>query len=265
MTGARVFFYALANYNTIGSAPTLRRRQRGRVGRSVRRSGGGLPAGGIRHARIVDLQQKGKLRRHRGRGGPREEPDLRPVPSSGDASGRRVRRRPARLPRRLRPCRRPRPGGRTGADAVLILGFDAAVDFPPVVGSDNTSAQLLQVEQGVYENGAWKQTARAGPPGIVRSAQCEPCPAQGAIYRVRLMRIKTADCNRRGLSIRPTGFIDRLAGMVDHFAIGDAGRRSLLARHGSNAPTGQASNRLTEIGLVALHADSVVVVIDAVQ
>jgi hypothetical protein len=78
--------------------------------------------------------------------------------------------------------------GELGPDEFLILGFDSSVDFQPVVGSDYTSAQLLQSEQGVYENGAWKPTAR----GRTYQGSYDPpsvsLPAQGAIYRVKLMR-----------------------------------------------------------------------------
>jgi hypothetical protein len=78
--------------------------------------------------------------------------------------------------------------GELGPDEFLILGFDSAVDFQPVMGSDYTAAQFLQVEQGVYENGVWKQTAR----GRTYQGSYDPpsvsLPAQGAIYRVKLMR-----------------------------------------------------------------------------
>jgi hypothetical protein len=75
-----------------------------------------------------------------------------------------------------------------GPDEFLVLGFDAAVDFRPTMGTGFTAAQFLQVEQGIYENGAWKTTDRGRtyqgsftPPSIT-------LPAQGAIYRVKLMR-----------------------------------------------------------------------------
>jgi hypothetical protein len=78
--------------------------------------------------------------------------------------------------------------GELGPDEFLILGFDSAVDFRPRVGSKYTAAQLLQADQVVYENGAWKTTARGrtyqgsyDPPSVT-------LPAQGAIYRVKLMR-----------------------------------------------------------------------------
>jgi hypothetical protein len=78
--------------------------------------------------------------------------------------------------------------GELGPDEFLVMGFDSAVDFRPAVGSEYTSAQFLEAEQGVFENGAWKKTARA----ITYQGSYDPprvsLPAQGAIYRVKLMR-----------------------------------------------------------------------------
>jgi hypothetical protein len=48
--------------------------------------------------------------------------------------------------------------GELGPDEFLIMGFNAAVDIRPTAGSGFTAAQCLQVEEGVYENGAWKRT-----------------------------------------------------------------------------------------------------------
>ena len=57
--------------------------------------------------------------------------------------------------------------GELGPDEFLIMGFNAAVDIRPTVGSGFTAAQFLQVEEGVYENGVWKTTNRRPDlPGI---------------------------------------------------------------------------------------------------
>ena len=78
--------------------------------------------------------------------------------------------------------------GELGPDEFLIMGFSAAVDIRPTVGSGFTAAQFLQVEEGVYENGVWKTTNLGrtyqgcySPPGV-------SLPAQGSIFRVKLMR-----------------------------------------------------------------------------
>jgi hypothetical protein len=75
--------------------------------------------------------------------------------------------------------------GQLGPDEFLIAGFDAALDFKPPMGSEQTAAQCLLVEEGAYENGAWKRTGlRNGDqttPGLVFSPQ-------GALIRVKLMR-----------------------------------------------------------------------------
>ena len=188
MTGARVFFYALANYNTIGfgaygfdggSGPELGD-QFVDLGADYRLVESAMSA-------IIDLQQKGKLR------AAIEEEVVRGKNLIFDRYHLLVRFRPQSAvvpPGAAAPTV---PSGRVlvgelGPDEFLILGFDAAVDFQPVVGSDYTAAQFLQVEQGVYENGAWKQTAR----GRTYQGSYDPpsvsLPAQGAIYRVRLMR-----------------------------------------------------------------------------
>ena len=80
------------------------------------------------------------------------------------------------------------PVGELGTDEFLIIGFYAAVDIRPTVGSGFTAAQFLQVEEGVYENGVWKTTnvgrtyqGSYSPPSV-------SLPAQGAIFGVKLMR-----------------------------------------------------------------------------
>jgi hypothetical protein len=184
MTGARVFFYALANYNTIGfgaygfdlgSGPELGE-QFVDLGADFRLVQSAMSA-------IVDLQQKGKLK------AAIEEEVVRGKNLIFDRYHLLVRFRPqsaAVAPPAVASGRV--LVGELGPDEFLILGFDSAVDFKPVVGSGYTSAQFLQVEQGVYENGAWKQTAR----GRTYQGSYDPpsvsLPAQGAIYRVKLMR-----------------------------------------------------------------------------
>ena len=188
MTGARVFFYALANYNTIGfgaygfdggNGPELGE-QFVDLGADYRLVESAMPA-------IIDLQQKGKLK------AAIEEEVVRGKNLIFDRYHLLVRFRPQSpvVPPGAASPTVPSARvlvGELGPDEFLILGFDSAVDFQPVAGSDYTAAQFLQVEQGVYENGAWKQTAR----GRTYQGSYDPpsvsLPAQGAIYRVKLMR-----------------------------------------------------------------------------
>jgi hypothetical protein len=76
--------------------------------------------------------------------------------------------------------------GELGPDEFLIMGFRAAVDIRPAVGSDFTAAQFLQVEEGLYENGVWKTTNR-GRIYQGSDAANVSLPAQGAIFRVKLL------------------------------------------------------------------------------
>jgi hypothetical protein len=68
-------------------------------------------------------------------------------------------------------------------DEFLIIGFDTSVQFRPMRGSGYTGAQLLQAEEGVYENGVWKPTMIRG--GSLRSLRLPPA---GAMIRVKLIR-----------------------------------------------------------------------------
>jgi len=188
MTGARVFFYALANYNTIGfgaygvdtgagpglGAPFVD------LGADFRLVQSAMPA-------ITDLQQKGKLK------AAIEEDVVRGKNLMFDRYHVLVHFRPQATGIASTPSAAPLPSGRVlvgelGPDEFLVMGFDSAVDFRPAVGSEYTSAQFLEAEQGVFENGAWKKTARA----ITYQGSYDPprvsLPAQGAIYRVKLMR-----------------------------------------------------------------------------
>jgi len=75
--------------------------------------------------------------------------------------------------------------GQLGPDEFVIIGFDAALDFKPSLGSEYTGVQFLLVEEGVYENGVWKPAERwngdfTSGGLILRS--------QGTMIRAKLMR-----------------------------------------------------------------------------
>jgi hypothetical protein len=74
------------------------------------------------------------------------------------------------------------------SDEFLVLGFESSVAWRPVQGSDYTAAQLLQVEEGYYENGVWKTTTRGITAQDDYSGPTVRLPAQGALMRVKLMR-----------------------------------------------------------------------------
>jgi hypothetical protein len=78
--------------------------------------------------------------------------------------------------------------GELGPDEFLIMGFNAAVDIRPTVGTGFTAAQFLQVDEGVYENGVWKTTNRGRTYQGSYTPPSVSLPAQGAIVRVKLMR-----------------------------------------------------------------------------
>ncbi len=75
--------------------------------------------------------------------------------------------------------------GELGPDEFLIAGFDATLDFKPPMGSDDTGAQFLLVEEGVYEKGDWK-TARIRNGNM--SASGLTFSSDGALIKVKLMR-----------------------------------------------------------------------------
>jgi hypothetical protein len=82
------------------------------------------------------------------------------------------------------------PSGRVlvaqlGPDEFLIAGFDAALDFKPPMGSDDTAAQCLLVEEGTYENGAWKTTRLRNGNFSIGGVTLPP---QGAMVKVKLMK-----------------------------------------------------------------------------
>jgi len=202
MSGARAFFYALAEYSTIGfgaygvdggAGPELTATYVD-LGADFRLVTAAMPV-------VTELQSAGKLRAAiaddviRGKNlifdryhllvrflaAPNsftQPPTPVPTPQS-----------PVYAP----PPQVPTPGARVlvgelGPDEFLIMGFNAAVDFRPTVGSGFTAAQFLQVEEGVYENGVWKTTNRSRTYQGSYTPPSVSLPAQGAIVRVKLMR-----------------------------------------------------------------------------
>jgi hypothetical protein len=84
----------------------------------------------------------------------------------------------------------PEPSGRVlvgqlGPDEFLFVGFDAALDFKPSLGSQYTGVQILLVEEGIYEDGVWKRTGIRNGDFISYGLRF---PSQGAVIRARLMR-----------------------------------------------------------------------------
>jgi hypothetical protein len=75
-----------------------------------------------------------------------------------------------------------------GPDEFLVMGFESSVEWRPVQGSDYTAAQFLQVEEGYYENGAWKRTNLGSTSQGDYAGPTIKLPAQGALMRVKLMR-----------------------------------------------------------------------------
>ena len=202
MSGARTFFYALAEYSTIGfgaygvdsgAGPELADRFVD-LGADFRLVNATMPV-------ILDLQASGKLKAAiaddviRGKNlifdryhllvrflaaanSFTQPPMLPPTPQS---------------PVSVSPPQVPTPAARVlvgelGPDEFLIMGFDAAVDIRPTVGSGFTAAQFLQVEEGVYENGVWKTTNLGRTYQGDRAPPSVSLPAQGSIFRVKLMR-----------------------------------------------------------------------------
>ena len=72
-------------------------------------------------------------------------------------------------------------------DEFLVMGFESSVEWRPAQGSDYTAAQFLEVEEGYYENGVWKQT-NLGSTSQRDAGPTVRLPAQGALMRVKLMR-----------------------------------------------------------------------------
>ena len=183
MSGARAFFYALAEYSAIGfgaygvdSGGSELEARFVDLGADYRLINATMPA-------ILELQAAGKLRA---------------AIADDVIRGKNLIFYRYHLLARFTtppapPSQPPTPSARVlvgelGPDEFLILGFNAAVDIRPTMGTGFTAAQFLQVEEGVYENGVWKRTnigrtyqGSYTPPSI-------SLPAQGAIYRVKLMR-----------------------------------------------------------------------------
>jgi hypothetical protein len=68
------------------------------------------------------------------------------------------------------------------------MGFDAAVEFKPAIGSGYTAAQLLQVEYGAYQNGVWKAAESGNTSQGDYAPPAVRLPSLGALIRVKLMR-----------------------------------------------------------------------------
>jgi hypothetical protein len=201
MSGARGFFYALSEYSAIGfgaygvdggAGPELTATYVD-LGADYRMVTAAMPA-------VLDLQASGKLKAAiaddiiRGKNlifdryhllvrflaAPNsfsQPPMLPATPQSPAVSPPQVPSPAARV-----------LVGELGPDEFLIMGFSAGVDFRPTVGSGFTAAQFLQVEEGVYENGAWKTTNIGRTYQGDRSPPTVSLPAQGSIFRVKLMR-----------------------------------------------------------------------------
>lgn len=75
--------------------------------------------------------------------------------------------------------------GQLGPDEFLIMGFDAALDFRPPMGSGYTGAQFLLAEEGLYENGIWKPTERLNGDFITSGLRL---PSEGVTIRAKLIR-----------------------------------------------------------------------------
>lgn len=75
--------------------------------------------------------------------------------------------------------------GQLGADEFLVAGFDAAVDFKPALGETSRSTDYLRVEEGGYENGAWKTREVWNGNFVIRGLALRP---GGTVMRVKLMK-----------------------------------------------------------------------------
>jgi len=183
MSGARAFFYALAEYSAIGfgaygvdSGGAELEARFVDLGADYRLVNATMPA-------ILDLQAAGKLK------AAIADDVVRGKNLIFDRYHLLVRFLAAPAP----PTQAPTPAARVlvgelGPDEFLIMGFNAAVDIRPTMGTGFTAAQFLQVEEGVYENGVWKTTNRGRTYQGSYTPPSVSLPAQGAIFRVKLMR-----------------------------------------------------------------------------
>ena len=184
MSGARAFFYALADFQAIGfgaygvdsgAGPEVEARFVD-LGADYRLVQATMPA-------IVDLQAAGKLK------AAIEEETIRGKNLIFDRYHVLVRFLPVAAAAGQAPIPSSRVlVGELGPDEFLVMGFNAGVDFRPTVGSGFTAAQFLQVEEGVYENGVWKTTNRGRTYQGSYTPPSVPLPSQGAIFRVKLVR-----------------------------------------------------------------------------
>jgi hypothetical protein len=188
---ARFFFYAIADYSAIGFAPfgvdgggEGLRPDMAAVGADFRVVSSAIPI-------ITELQGTPRLK------AAVEEDGIRSRNLIFSNYDLLVRFRPApRQPASVAPSAAAAPSDPTGRvliaelspDQFLLIGFDSAVSFRPVQGSDYTAAQLLKVEEGYYDSGVWKTTREGSTSQGDYSPPTVNLPAQGARIRVTLMR-----------------------------------------------------------------------------
>jgi Domain of unknown function (DUF5597) len=70
------------------------------------------------------------------------------------------------------------------ADEFIVMGFDAHIQFRPVRGRPQPSAQFLRVEEGSFVDGQWKATRLLNGDETFFGVSL---PTQGRILRVKLM------------------------------------------------------------------------------
>jgi hypothetical protein len=187
---ARFFFYALADYSAIGFSPFgvdgggALSPDMAAIGADFRVVGSAVPI-------ITELQGTPRLR------AAVEETDIRSRNLIFNNYDLLARFRPAgRAPAGAAQPAASAPSEPTGRvliaelnpDEFLLMGFDSAVSFRPVQGSDFTAAQLLKVLEGHYDNGVWKTTREGSTSQGDYSPATVNLPAQGAMIRVSLMR-----------------------------------------------------------------------------
>ena len=188
---ARFFFYALADYSAIGFSPFgvdgggALSPDMAAIGADFRVVSSAVPI-------ITELQGTPRLK------AAIEEENIRSrnlIFSNYDllARFRPVGRAPAGVAPSAAASAPSEPMGRVliaelSPDQFLLMGFDSAVSFRPVQGSDYTAAQLLKVEEGYYDNGVWKTTREGSTSQGDYSPATINLSAQGAMIRVTLMR-----------------------------------------------------------------------------
>jgi hypothetical protein len=187
---SRFFFYALADYSGIGFAP-FGVDGGGGLRPDMAAIGADFRVVGPATAVVTELQGTPRLK------AAVEETGIRSRNLIFSNYDLLVRFRPVgRQPSGVMPAVVAAPSDPTGRaliaelgpDQFLVMGFDSAVSFRPVQGSDYTAAQLLKVEEGTYENGVWKTTREGSTSQGDYSPPTVNLPAQGACIRVTLMR-----------------------------------------------------------------------------